>query len=183
MRYFTYMAEQSFKTAPSGERMYFSSGPWSRPYVLPDGETEGRIYRKLVWMFRIMIGGLILGQPFAFLFFPALVRNPIYFAAYLVGLTVAFWLTRRLLLAWDLRGLSRAPARLSMRSFYGEMAQKHSTRALVLGLVCCILFVALGGVLLAIGDSFLPAILCIAIFGPCGILWAYALTLKRVRAG
>jgi hypothetical protein len=39
MRYFAYIAEQSFKTAPSGERLFFPYGPWSRPYVLPDADT------------------------------------------------------------------------------------------------------------------------------------------------
>jgi hypothetical protein len=181
MRYFTYIAEQSFKTAPSGERVFFGSGPWSRPYVLPDAATEQRIYRKLVWMLRIMLGGLILSQPILFVWFPGIVNKPMVFATYLVGLTVAFALARHVLLASDLRGLDRT-ARLPARSFYGEMAQRHSTRALVLGLASSILFVMLGAMMLAIGQSSLAAIFCIVFFAACAVAWGYALVLKQRAA-
>jgi hypothetical protein len=178
MRYFTYIAEQSFKTAPSGERVFFDSGPWSRPYVLPNAETEQRIYRKLVWMLRIMLGGLIVSQPILLLWFPGIVNNPMVFAAYLIALTAVFGLVRHALLAPDLRGLARAE-RVPMRSFYGEMARQHSLRALMLGLACSIAFVALGAVMLALGQSSLAAIFCIVFFGACAVAWMYGLMLKR----
>jgi hypothetical protein len=183
MRYFTYIAEQSFKTSPSGERVFYSSGPWSRPYILPDAETEQRIYKKLVWMLRIVLGALIVTQPILVLWFPAITRDPVYFAFYVVGLVAAFGLARYLLLRSDLRRLGRASTRLPLRSFYAEMAQKHSSRALALGLVCSILFVVVGGAMLAIGESRFPAIFCMVFFGGCSVAWIYALALKRARAG
>jgi hypothetical protein len=182
MRYFTYIAEQSFKTGPNGERLFFLSGPRSRPYVVPDAATEQRIYWKLVWLLRIMLGGLILGQPVIFLVWPGLVQNPVWFVSYLVGLTAAFWVAGRMLLAADLRPLARMANPLPPSSFYRQVADKHSTRALTLGIAGCLLFVVLGAVMLAVGESVVPSIVCIVFFGLCAIVWGYALTLKRRQA-
>ncbi len=182
MRYFTYIAEQSFKTGPNGERLFFLSGPRSRPYVIPDAETEHRMFRKYVWMLRIMLGGLIVGQPFAFMIWPGLIAKPFIYISYLVGLMLASWLGTRLLLASDLRNLPRLPGPLPVSSFYGQVAQRHSVIKLILGLVVCLMFVALGIGILVMGGSTAPAITCIVFFGLCSVAWAYALMLKRRQA-
>jgi hypothetical protein len=182
MRYFTYIAEQSFKTGPNGERLFLLSGPWSRPYVVPDAETERAIYRKQVWTFRILLGGLIVALPFAFVWFPQWIAGPINFIAFVAAITLGFWLVSYLVLTPELRRCERTAARLSWRTFTAQMADKHSFGMLTLGLAACLTFVAIGIWLLATGEQTVPAIFSIVFFGFCTVSWAYALSLKRLRA-
>ncbi len=179
MRYFAYIAEQSFKTAPSGERLFFPYGPWSRPYVLPDADTERRIYWKLVWQLRIMLGALILGMPILLLWRAA--DSAPYFLVEIVAAAAIFVLVSKVLLASDLQGLGRAPQRLPLRSFFGELAGTHSFRALLLGLAGCLMFVSTGAWMVASGKSPVSGLLCVAFFGIYGIGWGYAVWLKRPK--
>ena len=178
MRYFAYIAEQSFKTAASGERLFFPYDPWSRPYVLPDADTERRIYWKLVWQLRIMLGRLD-GMPILLLWRAA--DSAPYFLVEIVAAAAIFVLVSKVLLASDLRGLGRAPQRLPLRSFFGELAGTHSFRALLLGLAGCLMFVATGAWMVASGKSPVSGFLCVAFFGICGVGWGYAAWLKRPK--
>jgi hypothetical protein len=182
MRYFTYIAEQSFKTGPNGERLFYHSGPWSRPYLIPDAETERAIYRKQVWMLRIALGGLIVTQPFLFIRHPEVIGSSLNFIAYMAAITFGFWIVGRIVLAPELRRLERAPARLSWTSFMGQTADKHSFVGLALGFAACLAFVAIGIWLLAIGEASVPAIFSIVFFGACAVGWMYALSRKRTPA-
>src|SRR5712671_3886224 len=107
MRYFTYLAEQSFKAGPNGERLFFQSGPWSRPYVIPNAETERRIYQKVVWQHRINVGLFIVTIVFLFFFIgvPDLVARPAWPAGVIAAGTAISWLAGRLLLGSDIAGL------------------------------------------------------------------------------
>src|SRR5688572_2860530 len=175
------MADQSFKTAPDGQRLFYDGGPWSRPYLIPDSATEQRLYRKVLWSLRIMLGGLIVAIPF--LPMTKLLDHSLYFFAYLVAITAVFWLGRKLVLMSDLRHLQRAPAKLSLRSFFAQMADKHSVRALSWGVAGCLLFVAIGIFGLWLGDMGRPAaIFSVGFFALCAGAWAYALYLKTVNA-
>ncbi len=181
MRYFAYMADQSFKTGPGGERLFYDGGPWSRPYLIPDSETEQRLYRKVLWSLRIMLGGLIVAIPF--LPMTKLLDHSLYFFAYLIAITAVFWLGRKLVLLSDLRHLQRVPAKLPLRAFFAQMADKHSTRALSFGVVGCLLFVTIGVVGLLLGDMGKPAaIFSVGFFALCAAGWGYTLFLKRVKA-
>jgi hypothetical protein len=181
MRYFAYMADQSFKTGPNGERLFFDGGPWSRPYIIPDDETEQRLYRKVLWSLRIMLGGLIVAIPF--LPMSSLSDNTLYFFGYLFVVAAVFWLGRKIVLMSDLRKLQRAPGKLSLHSFFAQMAEKHSTRALWLGAGASLLFVVVGVIGLVLGDSGKPAALfSVGFFALCTVAWGYALYLKRTNA-
>ncbi len=179
MRYFSYIAEQSFRTGPQGERLFYALGPWSRPYLIPDAATAQRMLRKLVWTLRFTLGGLIVGQPLVFTAFPGLITNPAYCVAYLLAVTAAYLITIKIALASDLRGLSRAETHTPLRSFYRDMARRHSAPALALGLAASVIFVALGGFIMTIGVGGWPAaITCTAFFALCAAAWGYALWLK-----
>ena len=121
MRYFTYIAEQAFKTSATGERLFYRGGLWSRPFIIPDADTERRLYKKQTWMLRLLLGGLIIGQPFLFILRPEVLHQPYWFLVYLVVVMLVFWVVGRLVFAPDLRGLRRAPVRLRPHSFYGQM--------------------------------------------------------------
>jgi hypothetical protein len=178
MRYFTYIAEQSFKTSPNGERLFYRSGPWSRPFIIADATTEQKLYRKQVWCLRVSLGGLIVGQPFLFLFQPEVLRKPYWFPIYLVAVVAVFWLVWRIVFARDLRSLQRANTRLKPGSFYGQTAQHHTTAGLALGFIGSLLFVACGIWILSRGGNSALGIICVAFFGLCAIAWGYALYLK-----
>ena len=60
MRFFGNVGEQAFRTAPDGRRLFYSFGPWSRPYVVPDTDTEQRLSDRQRWLFGVLLG---LGQP------------------------------------------------------------------------------------------------------------------------
>ena len=183
MRYFAYIAEQSFKTGPAGERLFYTGGAWSRPYIIPDAESEQRLFRKQLWSLRIMLGGLILAIPLLFTVFPQFSGNSLYFFGFLAAVTALFWLARRVVITPELKRLERAPAQLSLGSFYRQMAEKHSYRALSLGLGACLLFVAGGAWAAYTGEMpTLIAIFSIGFFGLCALAWGYALILKRANA-
>jgi len=178
MRYFTYIAEQAFKTSATGERLFYRGGPWSRPFIIPDADTEQRLYRKHVWMLRVFLGGLIIGQPFLFMLRPEVLQEPYWFLIYFVVVMAVFWIAGRILFARDLRGLQRASVRLRPRSFYGQMAQRHSRTGLFLGFMGSLLFVTCGVWMLSVGANIAVGILCVSFFGLCAIAWGYALYLK-----
>src|SRR5580692_11489783 len=128
MRYFTYMAEQSFKTDAEGQRLFFIGTPLSRPYIIPDAATESRLFSKMTWHHRIFLSTLIIGEAFLM---PQIVRQPARFFGFLGLIVLIQWVVLRLTFRPELRTLARAPARLSLRTFYAETAKRHSPRALV----------------------------------------------------
>ncbi len=176
MRYFTYIAEQSFSTSPTGERLFHLSGPFSRPYIIPDPATEKRLYWKQVWMLRFFLGGLILTQPFVL---PEIFSHSWYFLVYFFGVTFVSWLVWQMLFARDLKGLQRLPARLPLHSFYAATAQRHSRAMLGLGFLGCLIFVFIGVGLLISGMDYTVGIVTTTFFGLCAIAWGYCLKLKK----
>jgi hypothetical protein len=186
MRYFTYIAEQAFRTSATGERLFYRSSPWSRPYVIPDAATEQKLYWKYVWMLRIFLGALILvGQPILFTVLSILRPQffdtpglPYWFLAYFVVAMAVWWLLGRIIFGRDLKRLERSPVRLPLRSFYGQMAHRHSTGKLVLGLLASLAFVAAGIWMYSSSGNTFIAVLSVAFFGICTIAWGYCLYLK-----
>ena len=75
--YFDYIATQSFKSAPNGKRLFYRGGTRSRPYLVPDQATVQRLYIRQMWLLRLLLGALILGQPFLFLLVPGVIREPL----------------------------------------------------------------------------------------------------------
>ncbi len=179
MRYFAYIAEQAFKTAPDGTRLFYRSGPWARPYIVPDAATERQLFIKQLSMMRLLLGAMILGQPFLFLLVPNVTKKPLWFLGDLaIALTVS-WIVGRLVFRSDLSRLSRSAARLPLRAFYTNMAAKHSYTKLVLGFSGSLLFVAGGSWALEDGENVVISLLIILAFGVAAVAWLYALIMKR----
>jgi hypothetical protein len=176
MRYFSYIAEQSFKSDAEGRRLFCLGGPFSRPYFIPDEAAERRLFGKLTWHYRIFLSILILGQPFLF---PYLFRKPWLFYVYLASVIAVQWAVLRLVFYSDLRALGRAPTRLSMKMFCLNMAQKHSVARLALGLFGSLAFVFIGALMCFAGGWMLALGLTpVVFFGWCAVAWGYALRLK-----
>jgi hypothetical protein len=178
MRYFTYLAEQSFKTDAEGRRVFYLGGPFSRPFVVSDPTVESRLFRKLTWHYRIFLSALIVGQAFLL---PQIIRQPPRFFLFL-GATVALqWLVLQLVFFADLRTLPRAPARLSLRTFYAATAQRHSVRGLLLGLIGSLAFVVAGATMLFADFLSTIGITVIVLLGASAVAWGYALKLKLAQ--
>jgi hypothetical protein len=182
MRYFTYIAEQSFKTSRSGERLFYRWGPWARPYILPDAETERRIYWKLVWHLRVMLGLTIFVMPFAYGVFPSLILKPLNFVGFLIAIIAIQLLSATILFASDVQKLDRVSTRLPLSDFYCEMACKHGFGALTLGLGSSLALVGLGAWLLGQPQFFLIGLINVVVFGLCSAAWGYAVLLKLKNA-
>lgn len=178
MRYFTYIAEQAFKTSPKGERLFYQGGPWSRPYIIPDQATEQRLYKKQVWLMRIFLGGLILGQPFLFVYLPDLIKQPLTFLIYFFGLMALYHFVTRAVFAEELDCLQQLDKPLGLGQFYAQIAQRHSKGKLLLGCLGSLAFVAGGAWMLADGENILISVLCIGFFSLTAVAWSYALYLK-----
>ena len=178
MRYFTYIAEQSFKTSETGERLFYRGGVWSRPYIVPDAETEERLYWKQVWMLRFTLGSMIVGQPFLFILYPQVLNEPYWFFAYLFAVMAVSWVIGLVVFTRDLKSLKQASDRLRPRSFFGQMAKKHSRAALTWGFLGSLLFVATGILMWTAKVNQAAALFCIGFFGLCAIAWGYAFYLK-----
>jgi uncharacterized membrane protein len=183
VRYFTSIAEQSFKTGPNGERLLYHSGLWPRTYIIPDADTEQRILRKKIWTLRVSAGlvlGLILVLPFLFAWFPEIKRNPLYFDGFVVAIAVAIGaasgLFTHLVIASDLKGLSRSPEKqkLSWDAVrFRETADDRSYLSLVLLFIFSPIIVVGCVSLLASGQSIVVASLAILLFAFSTVFWLF----------
>jgi hypothetical protein len=180
MRYFTYIAEQSFKTDDEGRRVFYLGSPASRPYVISDAATESRMFSKLTWFYRVFLTVLIVGQAFLI---PRIIHQPLRFFAFLGAVMALQWVVLRIIFFNDLRKLARTPARPSMKTFYSGVGQRHSVKGLVLGLVGSLAFVAAGAAMIAADGNLLAVGLAsIALFGVSAAAWAYAFRLKLAES-
>ena len=178
MRYFGYIAEQAFMTAPDGRPLVYRGSPWSRPYVIPDAETEERLFKKQLWMMRVLLGGMIIGQPFLFLFVPDVTSKALWFLGYMAVDLALFWIVGTIVFRDELAKLSRVESRIPLRDFYSDTAAQHTTGKLLLLILGAVAFVAAGYWMVASGRNALVGWLSIVFFGLCGVAGLYALSLK-----
>ena len=184
MGYFSYIAEQAFKTDQEGRLLFYRGGPWSRPYIIPDLATERMLHQRQTVLMRWTLGSMIFGQAIIFAVWPKFIFQLPVFISYVVAVSLLVAIAGRLAHRRTLIGLQRAERRLSLRQFYISMASRHSVGALALGFLGSLAFVAIGyGIItrkVSIGLTSFPAIAwaCIIFFGLCAIAWAYALILK-----
>ena len=184
MRYFSYIAEQSFQTDDQGRRLFYLNGPRSRPYVVPDAETETFLLRRQTILLRCTLGAIIFGLPLLFLLRPKVLFQPSVFIGFLCLSVAICCLVNWLVLRERLNTLTRLDHAQPLRKFYQSVADKHSVEALGLGFIGSLIFVAQGYWLLSssILSKFEAApivgCLCIAFFGLCALAWGYSLFLK-----
>ncbi|SRR6266404_100159 len=174
MRYFAYIADQSFKTDADGNVSFFLHGPFSRPLVVPSTEDKERLHKKLTWFYRVFLGGLIVGM----ILFQALVLRPASFFSLLVGAVVLQYIVLQLLFRDDLRVMKRSDTRFGLERFYAGMAAQHSLTKLVLGFIAALLS-AFGGLFMR-HEGMSPWFtgFSIVLFGLCAVAWGYALIVK-----
>ncbi len=175
------MAEQAFRDSPDGKRLFYHSGFWSRPYIVPDGKTEQRLFTKQLWITRF-IGCMILGQSFLFAIIPEVFKIPTWFLSYIFTLMSITWLVGHFVFRTDLAKLNRTESRVPLRAYFASVANGHRTGALAIRLIGSLLFVAGGILTLLTGGN--PAIgwCLIGFLGAAAVVWGYALFIKTTEA-
>jgi hypothetical protein len=173
MGFFTSSAAASFITVSNGQRLYCRN-PWSRPYIIPDADTERRIHKKLVWQSRV----LVLGLPilYALIFHQT---KPVYFVAIIFVILVVVWVVNRVLFSADLKHLNRASTKLSWKTYYSNRAEKLGYSVLIVHFICSLGFIAGSAWAIARGQAIFEAILCILFFGLAALVLGYMLLLMR----
>jgi hypothetical protein len=179
MRYFSYIAEQAFKTDEEGRRVFYLGSPRSRPYVITDPVTESRMFRKLTWFYRIFLSAVIVGSV---MMIPRITERPLRFFVFLGASMALQWMVLRLMFFRDLRKLTRAPVRPTLKTFYTGVAQRHSVKALKWSLFGSLAFVVAGvTTIFEDVDQIAIGLASAALFSVSAVAWAYSLKLKLAQ--
>ncbi|MEI9998107.1 MAG: hypothetical protein WDO13_02510 [Verrucomicrobiota bacterium] len=174
MGYLICFPEQSFTWSPSGDRLFCPYAPFLRPYILPDEATERRLGRREARMEWIGTGGLL---AILLLVFPHVVP----LSRYLDGLSliaITWSVVNWLLVQGELKGLQRAPARLSLRDYYRDVAGRLSREAIGLGCLGSLFFLLYGACMLVAGVKIATALGLVVLSGLCFAAWFYCRKLK-----
>lgn len=183
MVYYAGIAEKRFMTSGKGERLFYRGGPWSRPFIIPDADTEWKLYKKSIWMNRISLG-LITLLSILVKEYPKLLQQQFLFLIFLATSSAVVVAIGRIVYARELRTMQRAPVRLGAREYYRQMGERHSMSSAVLRFLVSILFIAFGiwnlksGTLVAFKMSPEVSIICICFFSLTAVAWGYTFYLK-----
>lgn len=177
MRYFTYIAEQQFKSDDQGNRLFLMAGLFARPYIIPDQATEQRLFWKMTWFYRIMLPAVILSMPILnhFYFF----QQPWLFPLYLLLMVAVQIVVMRVLVHPELKTMTRAPM-MPRQSFYRQIAEKHSERYLKFGFWVSLMFAVTGALVCFTGPGqYAVGLPCALIFSFMSVGWYKALRVKQ----
>lgn len=180
MGFFTQLADAAFKTSPNGDRLFYAYGPWVRPYILPDMETEQRLRQKLGWYYCIVVP-FVLAITVGFQYFHPGTFSSNYFQIFTLVILVIVILSLRLTLKSELRDLNRAPSR-AWGSFLENVAEKRSYLSLGLQLLACLAFVGCGLALFLISRMTLSLWIATGFFGLIAVAVFYVMLLKRAKS-
>lgn len=149
MGIFTFLAEQSFQTDPSGRRIFSTGLPFTRPLVVENAATEARLLKKMTRFNRIVMGPLFLINPVIFgLCAGFILRNPKTFIT-IAGLAMAVESAIVTLIQWFLFKLERRTLEHSPTRFSRQLARKRALEKIpllvsILGFGVSVVFVAGG---------------------------------------
>jgi hypothetical protein len=173
------MAKSSFIDGRDGARLFYTSGPWSRPYIVPDAVTEERLLTRQSWLVAVLVLVLL---PLLALATPSRL-DPRAFVlsliAALIALQVVSWILLRPVLAGPSKSTERAPLAL----FYRGTAEQHGFPFLVICLIfsCSLFLFSVGSLFTRLAHP-IVAVTGSVIFGFVSAAWVYVLLLKlRMR--
>ncbi len=179
LRYFSYITERAFQTSPGGERLFLYAGQfWAKPYVIPDEETEKRLFKKQLWMWRILFGALILCELFLLKAMPSIMYVPLWFVITLVAVLALFYLVNWLIFRKELQVLKRSSTRIPSLNYLNDLAKRTSWLGFLLGLLFYIGFIGAGSWIIRKQISPFIGWFSVIFFGLCAIVWGYTLYLK-----
>ena len=181
MGYFSYIAEWSFGTSPTGERLFFLYGFLSRPFIIPDEETKQRLFRKRLWMVRIVSGlctaeGLLLS--FIFDFLPEVAKDSKLWSVVIFGLCFVMCAINYCVFYSEFKFMKRAELPVPIKAILGDKAKRNSVSRLALGILVYLFGVPVGMLILDPGDDFIFPLLVSGLSGVYGLVLGYVLYLK-----
>jgi hypothetical protein len=178
MRFFDDVGKQAFRTAPDGRRLFYILGPLSRPYVVPDTQTEHRLSGKQRWLLGVLLGLIVFGQQVVRSVSPDMFSTVLGFLGYIAFVWVGYLLVQRILFHSELRGLTRAESRLSLHDYYTDVASRRSVASLVTQIGISLGLIALGAWLVVGQSELVIGWAVVGIFTVSAAIWTYALVLK-----
>ncbi len=136
--YFSRHDEQYFQTSPTGERLFLHNSVfWSKPYIIPDEETEKRLHKKQFLMSEIFWRIALVIQSFLLAAVPSIIRVPLWFMIDLLTIAIFFYLINILFFQKELRMLKRSNERIPFARYSHEIAKGLSTLELVISVFAC----------------------------------------------
>jgi hypothetical protein len=173
MNSFKSAASQLFMTAPDGRRVLCLDGPFFKPYVVPDQETESRLRDKVAsrtkMLYWFLFVGVLVGASFVPDSWP---QGAVVLSAGLLAAVIA-----KLVMLSVTRELKRAPARVPLSQYYGSIARHRSWAGVWVGLIFTSLFIAVAAFML-MNDEPITGTVGLAIFGPLALSWGYIIKRK-----
>ena len=171
------LAKSAFVDAPGGQRLFYPSGAWSRPYVVPNVVIENRLLTRHAWNWAIV---LLVGISSLTAIAVSNMRDPTLFLAIVFAPPVLLIASSWFLLRPVVTGLERMARRPSASIFYRDLVRRRTYGLLLYSLASStafmLVFVASG-----VTGFFHPliAIVGILIFAPVIASSAYCILLKR----
>ena len=171
MGYFEQIAKRHFMDSPGGDRLFHHFSVWSRPYIIPNNETEARLVAKQVWVEKVVLIVILCcviptekwGYSISFV-------AALFFAFTTVGLFCHFVFRN------ELAKLERA----TIRTSFLTIAYENTTWGLVASLFVSLVFVIIGMWLFVSGDT-LEGVVCSAFSIYSTLVYGYILILKTYR--
>ncbi len=146
MQLLRYLARLSFKTAPDGSRRLYLDGTWSRPYLIPDAETEERLITRLLQLLAVVIG-IVTVVPFVGNV-TGITQLPYGFIGMLGFMLVAMRAARQMLFGAEVRNLERGRSRLALRGHPRGFVERQHVSSLVVLIAAGLALAALGVIML-----------------------------------
>jgi hypothetical protein len=178
MRFFDSAAASAFGTASDGRRLFYSFGPWSRPYIVPDAATEDRLADKQRAMIGVLIGLIVVVQLLMRGYDESIIRTWWGFLGYVGLVWLGYYVVQQIIFREELRGLTRAEARTPFHEYYAGMAARRSTGSLVLSLAMGLVFVAAGLWMVVGGAEPGFGLVLLVLYAFTDVTTAYALMVK-----
>jgi hypothetical protein len=173
------MAKSSFIDGRDGARLFYTNGPWSRPYLVPDAATEERLLTRQSWLMAVLVLVLL---PLLALTTPSRL-DPRAFVLSLIAALIALQVVSWVLLRPVVAGLSKSTERAPLALFYRGTAERHGFPFLAICLIgsCAFFLFSVGSLLTRLVHP-IVAVTGSVIFGLVSASWVYVLLLKlRMR--
>lgn len=189
MNYFSNIAKQSFKNSPTGERL-FLNGFLSKPFIIPDEQTEQELFKKVLLLTRIVIISAFVVLFLSMFFYDNNESRKI-ILIYIICSSILWYIVNYLTLRDNLKKLKRSDSRIKLKDYYKDhctsMSVKYSTFSIIFRFFLCILFTIFFIKALTLETNiieenpikFIFYLIGMLIFVVSGYFWLYALYIKK----
>lgn len=178
MRVFGDIGKPAFRTAPDGQRLFYTFGPWSRPYIVPDPDTEDRLRANRWLLDGSLLVLAVVGQRLLQRYDPGTFTTVVGFFAFVACVWLGYQVMQHRIFHAELRDLAHAESRLSLHDYYADEADGRLVTYFVLNIAWALGFIGLGVWLLVSQSEPVIGWVIITIFAVTGAAWIYALALE-----